>query len=447
MRFLDLLSLILENLSRRKVRVALTAIGVVIGTAAVIVLVSLGIGLQQNATRNLYGIQELTRIDVYPQYEFEGGPGPVLIEGGGGSGAPPTPVPITNQTIEAIRTIPGVVAVVPRDGIQAQAMLTYGKLVAYANIVGLGVNDVKTVGVEVQSGTTKLERGTIIIGADVIQYYFANPNLRPNQPTPEPPNLQDQQLRLVVSKYSQDGVEIRRNVSLRVVGITARKGQESDGAVYMNLDEVTALSSWAIGRRINRAKDGYPQLDVRVDNVENVLSIANTIKNDLGFQAYTQQEFIGPINNTFLILQVIFGGVGAIALLVAAIGIANTMAMAILERTREIGLMKAVGATNQDVLSVFLGEAAGIGLIGGLGGVAVSWGLGQIINVLAQVYFSGQAPQPGGYTPPPMGDAVVTPIWLTVGALAFATFIGLVSGLYPALRAATLVPVNALKYE
>ena len=152
-----------------------------------------------------------------------------------------------------------------------------------------------------------------------------------------------------------------------------------------------------------------------------------------------------PINSFYLILQVIFGGLGAIALLVAAIGIANTMAMAILERTREIGLMKAIGATNRDVLSVFLGEAAGIGFVGGIGGVLLGWSAGQIINVLAMAYFAGQSAQSGGMPPPSV--VVYTPLWLPVFALVFAILIGLISGLYPALRAATLIPVNALKYE
>jgi putative ABC transport system permease protein len=136
--------------------------------------------------------------------------------------------------------------------------------------------------------------------------------------------------------------------------------------------------------------------------------------------------------------------VGAIALLVAAIGIANTMAMAILERTREIGLMKAVGATNRDVLSIFLGEAAGIGFLGGLGGVLIGWLAGQGINVIAIVYLANQSAQQGGLPP---SVAVSTPAWLPVFALVFATLIGLISGLYPALRAATMVPVLALKYE
>jgi len=118
--------------------------------------------------------------------------------------------------------------------------------------------------------------------------------------------------------------------------------------------------------------------------------------------------------------------------------------MAILERTREIGLMKAVGATNRDVLSVFLGEAGGIGFIGGVGGGALGWSAGQVINVLALAYLAQQAAQNGG---PPPTVAVFTPLWLPIFVLIFATIIGLVSGLYPALRAATLIPVLALKYE
>jgi putative ABC transport system permease protein len=141
----------------------------------------------------------------------------------------------------------------------------------------------------------------------------------------------------------------------------------------------------------------------------------------------------------------VFGGVGAIALLVAAIGIANTMTMAILERTREIGLMKAIGASNRDVLAIFLGEAAGIGFIGGLGGVILGWGGGQLLNAIIVGYMAGQAAQRGGGLGEVLG--VYTPPWLIPFALIFSILVGLLSGLYPALRAATMLPVTALKYE
>jgi putative ABC transport system permease protein len=218
---------------------------------------------------------------------------------------------------------------------------------------------------------------------------------------------------------------------------------ETDWSIMMRLDDVKALNEWSSGQRINYNKDGYSMVVVKVDSVDHVLDINDQITT-MGFQAYTPLSFVQGINNFYLILQFIFGGVGAIALLVAAIGIANTMAMAILERTREIGLMKAVGATNRNVLAIFLGEAAGIGFLGGLGGVLIGWLAGQGLNVLALVYLAGQSSQTGGMPP---SVAVSTPFWLPAFALVFATIIGLISGLYPALRAATMVPVNALKYE
>ncbi len=443
MHFLDLLSLIVENLSRRKGRVVLTAIGVLIGTASVVVLVSLGIGLQRGATQ-LFGIADLTRIDVSPKYNFEGG-AVVVGGGGGGGGAVPTPVPITDRTIAEIKTIPGVTEVIPRDYVQAPTILKAGRLEAGTGLIGVGTDDLTKMGVEVEQGTSLLEKGTLIIGAQIAQTGFYDPKQRPGQGPPAAPDLLDKQLTLVIIKWSQDGQEIRKNVPLRVAGITRQNGQESDWTVYITLDDATFLSNWALNRRINRNKDGYQNLVVKTEKPDIVLDVRDQIV-ELGYEASTFQQFLEPLNEYYLTQQVIFGGVGAISLLVAAIGIANTMTMAILERTREIGLMKAVGATNRDVLSVFLGEAAGIGFVGGLGGVIFGWVASQVVGVLSLVNLASQGGQ-GGFFGGPTVLAVETPIWLMAGSLIFATLICLFSGLYPALRAATLVPVLALKYE
>lgn len=438
MSLLDLFSLVIDNLARRKARVALTAVGVVIGTAAVVLLVSLGVGLQQNAASQLGGIGDLTKIQVWPNYG-EIIPGP----GGDGEAAPVQQTLLTDQSVADIRALPGVSAVIPQNYLQGGAIISIGRLEGGGQMIGVGTGDLSEMGFKAQAGTLGLERGTIVVGANVAQN-FSDPRPRPGQEPPPPPDLLDQQLTITLIKWTgEEGTEVRKTVRARVVGILTEMRDEPDWSMYLPMSELDSYNAWVTGQRVDRNKQGYSSLVVRVADVGQVLEVSDQIT-ALGYQAYTPQSFVQGINGFYLILQVIFGGVGAIALLVAAIGIANTMAMAILERTREIGLMKAVGATNRHVLGIFLSESAGIGFLGGLGGIALGWSLGQVANVFALAYFAGQSVETGA---PPPSVAVATPLWLPIFALIFATVIGLLSGIYPALSAATLAPVTALKYE
>lgn len=444
MRLYDLLHLIADNLNRRKGRVILTATGVIIGTAAVVILVSLAIGLQQSATSQLWGISDLSLIQVYPNYD---GGGEMVIKagggggGGGGSGEPQMKL-LTPRALEEIAALPGVSQVIPRDYLNAQAMLKFGKLETYAQVMAIGTNDLAVFDYPMQGGTTALTKGTVILGGYAAKYWY-DPSARPGQEQPEPPELLGETVRLEMIKWTMDGQEVKKTINLRVVGILQETRGEADSAMFVRMDDFIPWQEWSMGVRINRNKDGYNNVIVKAESPDNVIDLADQI-NALGFMAYTPQSYLESIDSFFSVLQLIFGGVGAVALLVAAIGIANTMTMAILERTREIGLMKAIGASNRDVLSIFLGEAAGIGLLGGIGGVVIGWVSSQLLNIVATNYLAGQAANGGG---PPTTLALNTPIWLMLFALVFATLVGLLSGLYPALRAATLMPVTALKYE
>jgi len=441
MRFLDLVNLIFYNLSRRKGRVLLTAVGVVIGTAAVVVLVSLAAGLRENATQQLWGINDLTSIEVYPGYPMEkAASGP--MGGGGGGGEMADILFLTPKALKDFAAIPGVTEVIALDYLQANLDLVYGKLHAYGGVMGITLNDLADMGLTAAEGTTELTKGTAIVGSWINRNFY-DPKARPNDPPLEPPQLIGQTLKFIISKWSQDGIEVKKTYSIKIVGVLEESRGQADGSIYMRMDEVNAWNEWTRGTRINRNKEGYSNVIVKAESPDLVISITDQI-NALGYMAYTPQATVEGINSFFTVLQVIFGGVGAIALIVAAIGIANTMAMAILERTREIGLMKAIGATNRDVMSIFLGEAAGIGFIGGLGGVLVGWGASAVLNIVAVSYYASQASNGGGM---PLSSVASTPFWLPLFALVFATVIGLLSGLYPALRAATLVPVTALKYE
>ncbi|HSM57265.1 MAG TPA: ABC transporter permease [Candidatus Sulfomarinibacteraceae bacterium] len=427
----DLISLIIDNLSRRKGRVALTAVGVVIGTAAIIILVSLGAGLQRDARERLGGLGDLTMIQVWPGF---GMPGP-----GGGE---PTQTILTDESVVQISALSGVAAVVPQDGLRSWSFLSAGQLQGGGQLLGVAPDGLVALGLEAEQGTLELRSGAVVIGAKVPENFY-NPRSRPGQEPPPPPELMDKQLTLTLIKSAEDGTEIRKKVRVHVTGVIREVHGEPDWSVYVPMADLDGYNQWVTGKRVDHNKEGYFSIQVKAADISYVVNLAEQIT-DLGYNAWTQQTTVEGVNSFFTVLQVVFGGVGAIALLVAAIGIANTMAMAILERTREIGLMKAVGATNRHVLSVFLGEAAGIGFLGGLGGVAIGWGLGQVLNVVALAYLAGQSVQSGA---PPPTVAVYTPLWLPIFALVFATIIGFLSGLYPALSAATLPPVTALKYE
>ena len=432
MRLVDLLSLIVDNLKRRKGRVILTAIGVIIGTAAVVTLISLGAGLQESATSQLWGINDLSNIEVYPGYPNMSASGMTMV-------TEDDIKKITPDVVSQFEAMPGVERVIIKQSVNSGIEISLDKLSAWGNITGVNISDLADMGVAAQQGTTDLTgKGTIVVGS-WIENNFYDPNQRPGDDPLEPPDLMGKTLKVDFIKWNSDGTETRKTMRLEVVGVLAESRGEADYNIYMNWDEVLKLNDWVAGSRVDYKKQGYNNVTVKATSPEVVIDLTQQIT-DMGFQAYSPQSQVESITGFFTIMQVVFGGVGAIALLVAAIGIANTMAMAILERTREIGIMKAIGATNNNILSIFLGEAAGIGFLGGVGGFLLGWAICGIINLLAGSYLTSQS---GGGTT----LATSIPVWLPLFSIVFATIVGLISGLYPALTAATLVPVDALKYE
>jgi putative ABC transport system permease protein len=169
-----------------------------------------------------------------------------------------------------------------------------------------------------------------------------------------------------------------------------------------------------------------------------VQEVEDAIKK-MGFTAFSILDASRGLRQFFAVLYSFLGIFGSLALMVASIGIVNTLVMAILERRREIGIMKAIGASDGDVKKLFFAEAGAMGILGGIVGVALGWAIGQLINVGTNVYLKRQS------LPPEHFWAV--PWWLVGGAIGFAFVVSLVSGLYPAGRAARLDPVQALRYE
>jgi len=431
----DLLRLVLNNLRRMKARVAMTAIGVVIGTAAVVVLVSLAAGLQRSATESLGSIGELTKITVYS---------PQLIRSFGGSSSSGADETVLNdRALDKFRDLPGVVAVTPREPLRGSAMLRLNRLTGGANIEGIDPAEAGRLGFSLASGTDRLGRWQALVGPRVAESFY-DPQTQSS--VKEPPDLQSQMLQLVLSRTGEDGKQVERVARLRVTGVLEESGGEDDYAIYISLNDVLELNGWLAGQRPNPDRDGYNRALVKVTSSEQVLAVEREIRLQ-GFYAYSPRSTLQEINTIFLVIQGIFGGIGAIALIVAAFGIANTMTMAIYERTREIGLMKAVGATNRDVMAVFLAEAGSIGLLGGLGGVLLGAGIGKLIDLIAGTYLAAQAVQSGADASELSISLIHTPFWLPAFALVFSALVGVASGIYPAMRAASLSPVAALKYE
>ena len=204
------------------------------------------------------------------------------------------------------------------------------------------------------------------------------------------------------------------------------------------------LNTWATGQQVNHQRTGYPGATVLAADAKSQATLTDQIQKD-GFLATSANQILEQVNRTYFALQAFVGGVGLITLLIAGTGIANTLITAIYERTAEIGLMKAVGATTRQVMVVFLAEAAGIGGGGGLVGLVVGLLLSQAINAVASQSVAQQLSGPGGASGPV--NIVATPLWLVVLAPIFAMAIGILAGLYPARRAAHLDPVTALRYE
>ena len=193
-------------------------------------------------------------------------------------------------------------------------------------------------------------------------------------------------------------------------------------------------------REISRTNDQpvYSSISVRVKNPAQIQLVEDNIKK-MGFTTFSITDASRGLRQFFGVLYAFLGIFGSLALIVASIGIVNTLVMAILERRREIGIMKAIGASDGDVRKLFFAEAGAMGVLGGILGVVFGWAIGQAINWGTNIYLKRQS------LPPEHFWAV--PWWLVAFAIGFAFFVSLISGLYPAGRAAKLDPVQALRYE
>ena len=435
MTFRDAVSLAMRNLRQAKLRTFLTVLGVAIGIASLSGMVSLGVGLQDQFVDRFTRSGMFDSINVLPHLgEFRG-------FGGNRPTRPEAPrKPLDDSTIAELSGIEHVREVYPNIRVPLEAK--YGNQAQFVSAAGVPMST--------------RDRGpfqTITHGS-----FFANEtdpacmmslDMARRFESEDPAKLIGRELTLGYAALDAQ-MQVRRvEFKTKVVGIVEREtgpfamGGAAVAGVMLPLARAREINlSIASSQRSlmrERAADGlYQMIVVKVAAPHQTQAVEDKIRK-LGYGAFSLHDALENAKRGFLILDIILGLIGSIALAVASLGIMNTMVMSILERTREIGIMKAIGGSDGDVRRIFLIEASVIGFFGGLFGVLIGWVVGRIINFGANQYIVGQ----GGTA----GNLFSLPIWLIAAAIGFSVFVSLAAGLYPARRAARLDPIHALRHD
>jgi putative ABC transport system permease protein len=463
MKLPDLTELALRNLRESVLRNSLTTVGISVGVASLVAMLSLGIGLQQMANRRLgkSGLFDTvvvtSRRDLrnFDRDQERNGPAPgeskILDE--------PARLQIEHMpnVLEAypdIRFITELrfedkphltmISALPSsaksndafDGIQgnffssdkaAEVILQKAfaeELLGQTPKPGVDENNVAALAPQ-------------LLGKEVLMRYAQRETALAN---PSTPISRDN---LAAAAYSV----VSREQKLKIVGIADLDPESMRGPtrakVFLPLQLAESLHVMQPTdlREISRAASDQPvysAISVRVKNPSQVQPTEDAIKK-MGFNTFSILDATRSIQQFFKVLDLFLGIFGSLALAVASIGIVNTLVMAILERRREIGIMKAIGASDGDVKNLFFAEAGAMGILGGIVGVALGWAIGQVINLGTNIYLKRQGMTPEHFW--------AVPWWLVGFAVGFAVLVSLVSGLYPAARAARLDPVQALRYE
>jgi putative ABC transport system permease protein len=443
-RLADYLDYTWRNLTRAQLRLILTVLAVVIGATLIVVMTSIGGGIQRNVLENVRASGGLNEILVVATGRALPAPGAAAAPGG-----------ILDQAaIEAIQTLPGVVAVLPQQlllGFPAEVQSEGRRFNAL--LVGVPADRLAAYGFSPAQGSATPEPGQVVLGARVAESVYDQQGQRVSLEDP-----MSQSLRLVSRRVTQapsgpggglPGISgqaapqiQQRDLPVTVVGLLQPLGTQDDFTIWLNQNDILDTQEWLTNRRPDLATEGYQALRVKTASTDIVRPVQDRIT-AMNLQATSPLSVLDEVNRGMLILQLLLGAIGLIALIVSGLGIANTMLMATFERTREIGILKAVGATEPQIVRLFLLEASLIGLVGALLGLAFGWLAVQVGNV---VLISMLAQQPAAGLMPP-GAVLATPGWVSPTVVAFAWLIAAGAGLYPALHASRLNIASALRAD
>lgn len=427
----ELLRLSWENLWRMKFRTILTIIGVVIGTSSIIVMVSIGNGAQKSITDELSGVGSVTTLQVYQDLSSMG---MSAVSGG----KQKDKVILNDDAIKDMKKIDGVVAVTPVVSLNGGEIELnrdqYG-----VSLMGIDYGVLKDMRYETTSGKKPgaNDDNSVILGKEALtSFTLTGISAQPEASTINMEDLIGQNVNLIVKRTNAAGEEEIRSQKLKVAGILESTGGNEDYSIIADYQLVTELNEWQTGVKSNVKKNGYAEALATVEDSSVVNSVTSEIE-AMKFTVFSMQQILDSMGSVFQMLQILLGGIGGVALLVACIGIVNTMTMSIYERTKEIGIMKVIGASISDIRNMFIAESTMIGLIGGIVGIIISIALSLLINLIAGFFIGGEGSVTISY---------ITP-GLVIFALVFSALVGMLSGVRPAIKAANLSSLDAIRSE
>ncbi|MHB8063612.1 MAG: ABC transporter permease [Ruminiclostridium sp.] len=473
MRSFDLILMGLKNLFRRKTRTILTVLGVIIGTAAIVVMISLGLGMNESFDQQ---VKQMGNLNIINVTRYKNSAEGMRI-------SDPKEIVLDDKTVAQIRELEGVAAVTPI--LNSYGKLVSGKYMTFCSICGVDSKAMEKFDFKISEGRLLQEGDTdfIVIGGNIPQNFYNPKNPYRSMSQTSPVKIMTDKMQITFDmnygEKQQQGLggddtnkKPAKLYKVKAAGLlvpsNGNGNDNKDYSIYMDINNLKKLIKDTVrsqqGQGQNQGNfgipsttdNGYESLMVMVEDLDNVDSIQKQI-DDMGYGTNSLGDTRKAMQKQSQTLQIVLGGLGALSLLISALGITNTMIMSIYERTREIGVMKVLGCRMNNIKQLFLFEAGVIGLFGGIVGIILSYIASFILNTVGVNILGsggqGQNMSMGMRMGMRMGmeesssKISVIPLWLALFAIAFAILIGLVSGFSPAKRAMKLSALEAIKSE
>ena len=453
MRFAEAVEFSLAGLRKRKLRTFLTASGVTIGIGALVSMISFGKGMQKNVTKAFNASGLFNTLMVLPA-----GPDPASGDPDDRP-RPAAPRPgrsgpaLDDAAVAEIARIPGVRLAYPDINIPALIGLEGEEEFRLIRVVPAAVAASRAVQVKWGRAYASDDEKGVIVSRTLVRRLGAGDPAAAVGKTLRVKSVSLDFGRLVAfalgGARSGQGLPLAEGAyDFPIVGVSDIQAFGGGPGLGSNdvlippgpargIERLPITSVWDLFR-MSGGRPGYSAVSATLGSLRDLEPVRSRVR-EMGFSTFALADEFAEVTRTFYVMDMILAAVGMIAIVVAALGIVNTMVMSILERFREIGVMKAVGAGDGDIRRIFFFESGAIGFLGGAAGCVLGWVTSLLINRVANLYLAGLGM--------PYVDYFAFPIWLFLGAAAFSLLVSLVSGIYPARRAARVDPVVALRHD